>query len=264
MNHLLSLTSISEQEMHSLVENLIRDAKNLSETKFKLLLNLYHQSKEYKPYILKNLVSLAADVNRMEWIDSLGGIQDLVSNWKTKPTFEFYLGLYTLLESSYPIHACHMFFYGLTSASKDQVKRMALVALKSKSIFNFDEFKTPLESLKSTDPLLLELIDIFKSGNVSVFKTFSSKHSSFFKSHDLNESSLLEKLRVMGLSSLSLKFINKPLTFKQISSHLEMESSLVEALIIQGMVLTFFSIYIYFYLYISDSIRIIRCKNESK
>ncbi|KAI9739588.1 MAG: hypothetical protein M1834_006306 [Cirrosporium novae-zelandiae] len=112
--------------------------------------------------------------------------------------------------------------------------RALTAALNAPSHFDFTDLTAldAIQSLRQSDSVLFELLELFATETLVDYNSFKDDHQDFVSSHGLNEAALERKMRLLTLASLAASTQSRSLPYDHITRELQIPASEVEMWVI--------------------------------
>jgi translation initiation factor 3 subunit M len=119
---------------------------------------------------------------------------------------------------------------------KDQATRAIKEAIELPEVTNFEDLfrLTAIQSLKASNPKLLELLNIFLDKTLKEYRAFSKKNPDFVSKSGLVADQIVHKLRLLSLATLAAGHVGGDVPYSTIAETLEIQESEVELWVIDG------------------------------
>lgn len=121
-------------------------------------------------------------------------------------------------------------------ASRNLARKTLITALTHPAVTDFTPLASSdaIQSLRSSDPNLMELLDIFSSDDYATYKEFLDEHSltSLSIADEASEEVLNTKIRLLTLASIAAASPNRAVSYSAIADSLQIPSEDVEMWVI--------------------------------
>ena len=121
-----------------------------------------------------------------------------------------------------------------TSEARTLSVKALQLALADPRHFDFQDLTAldSVQSLRKSDPVLFELLEIFNAEQLDEFNDFQEEHDGWIEDHGLDTAILTRKMRLLTLASLAASTQSRSLPYQHISRALQIPLSDVEMWVI--------------------------------
>ncbi|KAJ3401891.1 Eukaryotic translation initiation factor 3 subunit M [Chytridiales sp. JEL 0842] len=241
-----------QKYMKSVTEPIVKSAAENGQLKLRILSNLYNSVEVKSPVrydVFTAIVKVAAANGDMDLlVDTLSQLEGFFKVWGS--TVEQKRALYLLLSDKlkatkeYDHEAFDLLLKYLTtfeSATSDKSvlehsTRAIKEAIAIPAVTNFEDLYrlAAIQSLKSTQPKLLDLLHIFLDKTLKDYKSFIKKNPDFVSKAGLDEAKNVKKMRLLSLATLAAAHVDVDVSYSVIAETLEIGEADVELWIIDG------------------------------
>lgn len=244
------------QEAAELLKTLISAVGKEGQTeknnvRYRILSNLFNSLPSNSPLrceIFNTLLSLAAANDDLDYLtSSLKALPQWLAQWEVSEAAKA-----SCLESvakalegaekehgqsnkAYQFLLLHLRYISSNPSgadTKNAGEMTVAAALRLPKLYEFEELLSiPAVTSLSGTPIF-DLLKIFIGGSTSDFTTFSSSHSDLFSSLNLNESELLQKIRLLDLADLCALSVSSDVPYSSIAKTLNIGVEEVEVWVI--------------------------------
>jgi translation initiation factor 3 subunit M len=230
--------------IEALIQSMQAQPSQETELKIDILVKLYNHlpaDSSLKVVVFKAMVSLATAADEFNLVQSfLKSLSTLIKDWKMDVAEQKSLYLF-LMQKCPPMHAysfairyLNLFTNKTASECLDQVVQTIKMSLSTPDIIHFEDLLECEAVCAHSSHPLFTFLGFFLKGDYLGYKAFVSQNPEFIKSHGMNEQVLKDKLRILAVANLSLKYMNKSLPYSIVAQALDISESDVEKWIISG------------------------------
>ncbi|KAI9294408.1 hypothetical protein K502DRAFT_305032 [Neoconidiobolus thromboides FSU 785] len=229
----LADNSILAELIQNVVNSLIESSHENGYSKLAMLEILYNsieKNNTLRCTAFEGIIKLSAKHKIVKSLTpSLSSIKTWVHQWGIDATRSraFYLLLSNTLKDfdyrkeAFEFLLCYLYTFETETEVTEEILKIGelgiVEALQIPEVLNFESLllSQPIKKLNGSP--LYQLAEIFLSKDVASYKEFISNHQDLVSTHQLDQDSLLNKIRVLTVASLGTQHLGQPIAYSKLA-----------------------------------------------